>query len=66
VFKTLVLLEKLSIAFADHVIVANHIWHKNLALPLGRAGKMHGRHELPGYLPSFKKFGERATTESSS
>ena len=30
VFKTLVLMEKLSIAFSDHVIIANHIWHETL------------------------------------
>jgi len=30
VFKTLVLLEKLSIAFSNHVIVANHIWRETL------------------------------------
>lgn len=30
VFKTLVLLERLSIAFSDHVIIANHIWYKTL------------------------------------
>jgi len=30
VFKTLVLLEKLSIAFSDHVIIANHIWQETL------------------------------------
>lgn len=30
VFKTLVLMEKLSIAFSDHVIIANHLWHKTL------------------------------------
>jgi len=30
VFKALVLMEKLSIAFSDHVIVANHIWHETL------------------------------------
>jgi len=30
VFKTLVLLEKLSIAFSNHVIIANHIWRETL------------------------------------
>jgi glycosyltransferase involved in cell wall biosynthesis len=30
VFKSLVLLEKLSIAFSNHVIVANHIWRETL------------------------------------
>jgi glycosyltransferase involved in cell wall biosynthesis len=30
IFKMLVLVEKASGAFADHVIVANHIWHKTL------------------------------------
>jgi len=30
VFKTLAFLEKLSIAFSDHVIIANHIWHETL------------------------------------
>jgi glycosyltransferase involved in cell wall biosynthesis len=30
IFKLLVLIEKASGAFADHVIVANHIWHKTL------------------------------------
>jgi glycosyltransferase involved in cell wall biosynthesis len=30
IFKLLVLVEKASGAFADHVIVANHIWHKTL------------------------------------
>jgi len=30
VFKTLVLLERLSIAFSDHVIIANHLWYKTL------------------------------------
>jgi glycosyltransferase involved in cell wall biosynthesis len=30
VFKALVLLERLSIAFSDHVIIANHLWHKTL------------------------------------
>ncbi|MFP4013483.1 MAG: glycosyltransferase family 4 protein [Chitinispirillaceae bacterium] len=29
-FKLLVLMEKLSMAFSDHVIVANHIWHQRL------------------------------------
>jgi glycosyltransferase involved in cell wall biosynthesis len=30
IFKLLVLVEKLSTAFADHVIIANHIWHGTL------------------------------------
>jgi glycosyltransferase involved in cell wall biosynthesis len=30
VFKTLVLLERLSIAFSDHAIIANHLWYKTL------------------------------------
>ncbi|MDG5816871.1 glycosyltransferase family 4 protein [Chitinispirillales bacterium ANBcel5] len=30
VFKSLVLMEKLSMLFSDHVIVANHIWYKRL------------------------------------
>lgn len=30
VFKLLVLVERFSIRFADHVIVANHIWHQRL------------------------------------
>ena len=30
VFKALVILEKLSIAFSDHVIISNHIWHNTL------------------------------------
>jgi glycosyltransferase involved in cell wall biosynthesis len=30
VFKTLALIEKLSIAFSDHVIIANHLWHRTL------------------------------------
>lgn len=29
-FRLLVLMEKLSMAFSDHVIVANHIWHQRL------------------------------------
>lgn len=29
-FKMLLLVERLSMAFADHVIVANHIWHQRL------------------------------------
>lgn len=31
VFKALVLVEKLSIAFSHHVIIANHIWEKRLS-----------------------------------
>lgn len=31
-FKSLILLEKCSIRFADHVIIANHIWKKTLLL----------------------------------
>lgn len=30
VFKALILIEKISIAFSDHVIIANHIWEKTL------------------------------------
>jgi glycosyltransferase involved in cell wall biosynthesis len=30
VFKALVLVEKASCAFADHIIIANHIWHKRV------------------------------------
>jgi hypothetical protein len=30
VFKSLALIEKASIAFSDHVIIANHIWEKTL------------------------------------
>lgn len=30
IFKLLVLVEKLSTSFADHVIIANHIWHATL------------------------------------
>jgi glycosyltransferase involved in cell wall biosynthesis len=30
VFRLLVLLEKCSVAYAHHVIIANHIWHKRL------------------------------------
>ena len=30
VFKTLVLMEKLSIAFSDHAIIANHLWYETL------------------------------------
>lgn len=30
VFKSLVLTERASTAFADHVIIANHLWHKTL------------------------------------
>ncbi|NLG16764.1 MAG: glycosyltransferase family 4 protein [Fibrobacter sp.] len=29
-FRALLLIEKLSMAFSDHVIVANHIWHQRL------------------------------------
>jgi glycosyltransferase involved in cell wall biosynthesis len=29
-FKILLFLEKISIAFSDHVIIANHIWHERL------------------------------------
>jgi glycosyltransferase involved in cell wall biosynthesis len=38
VFKALVLTEKISIAFADHVIIANHIWEKTL---ISRSVKEH-------------------------
>jgi len=30
IFKMLILIEKFSIAFSDHVIISNHIWHKTL------------------------------------
>ncbi|MBW2610582.1 MAG: glycosyltransferase family 4 protein [Deltaproteobacteria bacterium] len=30
IFKMLILVEKFSIAFSDHVIISNHIWHKTL------------------------------------
>jgi glycosyltransferase involved in cell wall biosynthesis len=30
IFKMLIAMEKLSIAFADHVIIANHIWYETL------------------------------------
>jgi len=30
VFKTLTFIEKISIAFSDHVIIANHVWEKTL------------------------------------
>lgn len=30
VFKALLFMERLSTAFADHVIIANHIWHKRI------------------------------------
>ncbi len=31
-FRMLVLMERLSMAFSDHVIVANHIWHERLVV----------------------------------
>jgi glycosyltransferase involved in cell wall biosynthesis len=39
VFKVLVLLEKLSIAFSDHVIIANHLWYDTLLSRSVCAGK---------------------------
>jgi len=39
IFKTLTLLEKLSIAFSDHVIISNHIWHNRLLSRSVRKGK---------------------------
>ena len=39
VFKTLVFIEKLSIAFSDHVIISNHIWHNRLLSRSVRKGK---------------------------
>jgi glycosyltransferase involved in cell wall biosynthesis len=38
-YKLLVLIEKVSIAFADHVIIANHIWEKILISRSVRNGK---------------------------
>jgi len=35
VFRLLLLVEKLSCLFADHVIVANHIWHERLITRVG-------------------------------
>lgn len=31
VFRFLVLVERLSVSFSDHVIIANHLWHERLA-----------------------------------
>jgi len=39
IFKTLVLMEKASIAFSNHVIIANHIWQKKLLSRSARAEK---------------------------
>jgi len=39
IFKTLALLEKLSIAFSDHVIISNHIWYNRLLSRSVRKGK---------------------------
>ncbi len=39
IFKLLVWIERLSIAFSDHVIVANHIWHQRLLSRSARKGK---------------------------
>lgn len=38
-FKVLVLVERLSIAFSDHVIIANHLWQTRLVSRSVRAGK---------------------------
>jgi glycosyltransferase involved in cell wall biosynthesis len=38
-FKFLVLVEKLSIAFSDHVIIANHLWHERLVSRSVRSDK---------------------------
>lgn len=39
VFRALVLLEKLSVAYADHAIIANHLWHERLVRRSARAEK---------------------------
>lgn len=31
IFRLLVLVEKLSVSYSDHVIIANHLWHERLA-----------------------------------
>ena len=51
VFKALVLIEKASIAFSDHVIIANHIWEKTFVLARWQK-KVHDDAELsrPVYL----------------
>jgi glycosyltransferase involved in cell wall biosynthesis len=39
VFRLLVLVEKLSVAFSDHVIIANHLWQERLVARSARASK---------------------------
>jgi len=39
VFRALALIEKLSIAFSDHVIISNHIWYNTLVSRSVREGK---------------------------
>ncbi|MCU1224424.1 MAG: glycosyl transferase, group 1 [Edaphobacter sp.] len=38
-FRALVLMEKVSVLYSNHVIIANHLWHERLALRSGRPQK---------------------------
>lgn len=59
-FKTLVAMEKLSAAFADHVIIANHIWHKRI---VNRSVKAQKCSVVMNY-PDNKIFGKRKRTRT--
>lgn len=46
-FHALVLIERISVAFADHVIVANHLWCERVARRSGRAQKCSAIRNYP-------------------
>lgn len=46
-FRSLVLVERISVAFADHVIVANHLWCERVAARSGQARKCSAIRNYP-------------------
>jgi glycosyltransferase involved in cell wall biosynthesis len=46
-FRSLVLVERISVAFANHVIVANHLWCERVAARSGQAGKFSAIRNYP-------------------
>ena len=45
-FRALLSIERLSCRFADHVIIANHLWHDKLVAPVHPEAQMHANPEL--------------------
>jgi len=46
IFRLLVYVERLSIAYSSHVIISNHLWYKNNYQALSQFGKVHHNYQL--------------------